>query len=102
VSFDVLKHLKKNAIIVNTARKEVVNEEDLMNFMRFRPDVKYLADVAPERANEFAKHFKGRYFFTPKKMGAQTIEANINAGVAAAEQIVKFFQNGDTTYQVNI
>jgi D-3-phosphoglycerate dehydrogenase len=101
VSFDVLKHLKKNAIIVNTARKEVVNEEDLMNFMRFRPDVRYLADVAPERAGEFAKHFKGRYFFTPKKMGAQTIEANINAGVAAAEQIVKFFQNGNTTYQVN-
>lgn len=101
VSFDVLKHLKNNAIVVNTARKEVVNEEDLINFMRFRPDVKYLADVQPDRVDEFTKHFKGRFFFTPKKMGAQTIEANINAGVAAAEQIVNFFQNGDKTFQVN-
>jgi D-3-phosphoglycerate dehydrogenase len=101
VSFDVLKHLRQNAIIVNTARKEVINEDDLINFMRFRPDVKYLADIAPDRIAEFEKHFKGRFFFTPKKMGAQTIEANINAGVAAAEQIVKFLQNGDKTYQVN-
>lgn len=101
VSFDVLQHLPKNAIIVNTARKEVVNEDDLMNFMRFRPDVKYLSDVAPDCFAEFEKHFTGRYYFTPKKMGAQTTEANVNAGVAAAEQIVNFITKEDNTYQVN-
>jgi D-3-phosphoglycerate dehydrogenase len=101
VSFEVLQHLRKNAIIVNTARKEVINEDDLINFMRFRPDVKYLSDIAPDKADEFVKNFKGRYYFTPKKMGAQTAEANINAGVAAAQQIVNYFNNGDTTFQVN-
>ena len=101
VSFAVLQHLKANAIIVNTARKEVVNEDDLINFMRYRPDVKYLADIAPDKLDEFERCFRGRYFFTPKKMGAQTAEANINAGVAAAVQIVDFINKGDTTHQVN-
>ncbi|MBN1926863.1 MAG: 3-phosphoglycerate dehydrogenase [Prolixibacteraceae bacterium] len=101
VSFEVLRHLKENALLINTARKEVINEDDLINFMRFRPDVKYLADIAPDKAAEFEKCFKGRYFFTPKKIGAQTAEANINAGVAAAGQVVEFFKNGDTTFQVN-
>ena len=101
VSYEVLQHLKQNAIIVNTARKEVINEEDLVNFMRFRPDVKYLSDIAPDNAAIFEKSLQGRFYFTPKKMGAQTAEANINAGVAAAEQIVNFIFKGDKTFQVN-
>ncbi len=101
VSYEVLQHLKPNAIIVNTARKEVINEEELMHFMRFRPDVKYLSDIAPDAASEFEKKFKGRFYFTPKKMGAQTAEANINSGVAAAQQIVNFINHGDKTFQVN-
>lgn len=101
VSYEVLQHLKQGAIIVNTARKEVINEDDLINFMRFRPDVKYLSDIAPDQIDVFEKTLQGRYYFTPKKMGAQTAEANINAGVAAAEQIVDFIVKGDKTFQVN-
>lgn len=101
VSYEVLQHLKEGAIIVNTARKEVVNEEDLINFMRFRPDVKYLSDIAPDQQKVFEKTMAGRYYFTPKKMGAQTAEANINAGSAASEQIVNFINNNDRTFQVN-
>lgn len=101
VSYQVLQHLRPNAIIVNTARKEVINEDDLINFMRYRPDVKYLSDIAPDQKEVFEKNFKGRYFFTPQKIGAQTSEANLNAGVAAAQQIVDFFTKGDKTYQVN-
>lgn len=101
VSMDVLKHLKEHAIIVNTARREVVNEEELCQFMAERPDVKYLSDIAPDCADRFKRDFEGRYYFTPKKLGAQTAEANLNAGVAAAEQIVEFFEHGDRTFQVN-
>lgn len=101
VSMDVLKHLKQDAIIVNTARKEVINEDDLCQFMTERTDVKYLADIAPDCAKKFEEEFKGRYYFTPKKIGAQTAEANLNAGVAAAEQIVDFLEEGDNTFQVN-
>ncbi|MGF7139512.1 NAD(P)-dependent oxidoreductase [Roseimarinus sediminis] len=101
VSYEVLQHLRPGALLINTARKEVINEEDLINFLRFRPDVKYLADIAPDRVEEFENTLKGRFFFTPKKMGAQTGEANLHAGLAAAEQIVNFFTKGDTTYQVN-
>jgi len=101
VGFEILRHLKENAILVNTARKEIINEDDLIHFLRFRPDVKYLSDIIPDHAAEFEKSFKGRYFFTPKKMGAQTAEANINAGVAAAEQIVAFFTKNDHTFQIN-
>ncbi|MBN2806650.1 MAG: 3-phosphoglycerate dehydrogenase [Prolixibacteraceae bacterium] len=101
VSYEVLQHLKQQAVIVNTARKEVINEDDLVNFMRFRPDVKYLSDIIPDNHEVFEKTLQGRYYFTPKKMGAQTAEANINAGVAAAEQIVNFILNGDKTFQVN-
>jgi len=79
----------------------VINEDDLINFMRYRPDVKYLSDIAPDQKEVFEKNFKGRYFFTPQKIGAQTSEANLNAGVAAAQQIVDFFTKGDKTYQVN-
>ncbi|WP_159518110.1 NAD(P)-dependent oxidoreductase [Sunxiuqinia indica] len=101
VSMPVLKHLKKNALIVNTARKEVIHEEDLCEFMTKRKDVKYLSDIAPDCVDHFQSEFSGRYFFSPKKIGAQTSEANVNAGVAAAEQIVGFFENNDRTFQVN-
>lgn len=101
VSFAVLQHLRENAIIINTARKEVINEDDLISFMRYRPDVKYLSDIVPDKLDEFERCFRGRFYFTPKKMGAQTAEANINAGVAAAEQIVDFINKGDNSYQVN-
>ncbi|SHE43610.1 D-3-phosphoglycerate dehydrogenase [Mariniphaga anaerophila] len=101
VSYQVMKHLKDGAVIVNTARKEVVNEPDLVKIMEEKPNIKYMSDLTPDCEKEFAEKFSGRYFFTPKKAGAQTAEANINAGVAAAEQIVAFFEKGDTSYQVN-
>jgi len=100
VSYKVLKHLKDGSIIVNTARKEVINEPDLVRIMSEKPGIKYVSDVAPDCKEEFAGKFEGRYFFTPKKAGAQTEEANLNAGVAAAEQIVDFFEEGITTFQL--
>lgn len=101
VSYEVLKHLKDGSVLVNTARKEVINEPDLVKIMEEKPRMKYMSDLTPDCENEFIEKFKGRYFFTPKKAGAQTAEANLNAGLAAAEQIVAFFQNGDLTHQVN-
>jgi D-3-phosphoglycerate dehydrogenase / 2-oxoglutarate reductase len=101
VSYEVLRHLKDGSIIVNTARKEVINENDLIQIMEEKPGIKYMSDVAPDCDNVFAEKFAGRYFFTPKKAGAQTEEANLNAGVAAAEQIVDFFEEGITTHKVN-
>lgn len=101
VSMEILKHLKENAIIVNTARKEVIHEDDLCEFMSRRTDVKYLSDIAPDCAEKFGREFHDQYFSTPKKIGAQTAEANLNAGVAAAEQIVAYLENGDNTFQVN-
>ncbi len=101
VSADVLKHVKDGSIIVNTARKEVINEPDLVKMMEEKPNVKYMSDVTPDCAAEFAEKFEGRYFFTPKKAGAQTAEANLNAGVAAAEQIVDFFETGNIACKVN-
>lgn len=92
--------MKKDAILVNTARKEVIDENGLLSVLREREDLKYITDVMPDADNEFQK-LVGRYFSTPKKMGAQTSEANINAGIAAANQINEFFSNGCTTYQVN-
>ena len=89
------------AVIVNTARKEIINEAELLSMMDKRSDMKYLSDVAPDNAEMFARDFPGRYFFTPKKMGAQTEEANVNAGVAAAKQIISFFATGDETFRVN-
>ena len=89
------------AVLVNTARKEVINEAELVALMEKRSDLKYLSDIAPDNAELFASKFAGRYFFTPKKMGAQTEEANVNAGVAAARQIVSFFATGDETFRVN-
>ena len=92
--------MKKNAILVNTARKEVINEPELLKLMEERTDIKYVTDIMPDADSEFRK-FEGRYFSTPKKMGAQTAEANINAGIAAAKQINAFFSEGCTKYQVN-
>ncbi len=101
VSADVLKHVRNGSIIVNTARKEVINEPDLVKMMEEKPGIKYMSDVTPDCAAEFAEKFEGRYFFTPKKAGAQTAEANLNAGVAAAEQIVDFFETGNIACKVN-
>jgi D-3-phosphoglycerate dehydrogenase len=96
----LLKQMPKGGVLINTARKEVIDEESLVALMAERTDFSYLADVAPDNKDEF-KQFEGRYFFTPKKMGAQTQEANINAGVAAANQIIKYFKTGDETFRLN-
>ncbi len=101
VNFDLMSRMPKGATLVNTARKEVIDEPSLLKMFREREDFRYVSDIAPDCKEEIEKEFPGRYFFTPKKMGAQTAEANINAGVAAARQIVKFFEKGDTTFQVN-
>ena len=92
--------MKKNAILINTARKEVINEPELLKLMEERTDIKYITDIMPDADANFCK-FEGRYFSTPKKMGAQTAEANINAGIAAAKQINAFFKDGCTKFQVN-
>ena len=101
INYDVVTKLPKNGILINTARKEVIDEEGLIKALAEREDLKYIADIAPERAAEFAEKLPGRYFATPKKMGAQTKEANINAGIAAACQIVGFLKDGITKFQVN-
>ena len=92
--------MKKGGIVVNTARKEVINEPELIELLAERTDLKYITDIKPDADAEFAQ-FEGRYFSTPKKMGAQTAEANINAGIAAAKQIVGFLKDGITKFQVN-
>jgi D-3-phosphoglycerate dehydrogenase / 2-oxoglutarate reductase len=102
IDFKLLKRMPRNASLVNTARKEVIDEDSLMKMFAERPDFKYISDIVPDCIDEISEKYPGRYFFTPKKMGAQTSEANINAGIAAARQIVGFFENDDRTYQVNI
>ena len=92
--------MKKGAILVNTARKEVINEPELLQLMQERTDIKYLTDIMPDMDADF-RQLEGRYFSTPKKMGAQTAEANTNAGIAAARQINAYFADGCTKYQVN-
>ena len=92
--------MKKNAIVINTARKEVIDEDQLIELMNERTDIKYITDIMPDADAKF-QEFEGRYFSTPKKMGAQTAEANINAGIAAAKQIVGFLKDGCTKFQVN-
>jgi len=101
INYNLCSKLKKGAIIVNTARKEVINEDELIKLLEERTDLKYITDIAPDKNEEFAAKFSGRYFATPKKMGAQTAEANINAGLAAANQIVDFFKTGNKKFQVN-
>lgn len=96
----VVGQMKKGGILVNTARKEVINEPELIKLMAERTDLKFVTDIKPDADAEFAA-FEGRYFSTPKKMGAQTAEANINAGIAAAKQINAYFADGCTKFQVN-
>ncbi len=100
INYEVVNKMHKNGILLNTARKEVINEAELLKLMAERPDIKYITDIMPDANAEFAK-LEGRYFSTPKKMGAQTEEANINAGLAAANQIVDFFKTGNKKFQVN-
>ena len=100
INYDVVNKLPKNGILINTARKEVIDEPGLLKLLAERPDLKYITDIKLDADADFQK-FEGRYFSTPKKMGAQTAEANINAGIAAARQINAFFKDGDTKFQVN-
>jgi D-3-phosphoglycerate dehydrogenase len=93
--------MPKGATLVNTARKEVINEDSLQQMLAEREDFRYVSDVAPDCLEVLKEKFTGRFFVTPKKMGAQTSEANVNAGLAAAKQIVEFFEKGDTKYKVN-
>jgi len=101
INKQLMMMMPKNAVLVNTARKEVINEEDLLIVMNERKDFAYLSDIVPDCAAEIIEKFPGRYFFTPKKMGAQTEEANINAGIAAIKQIIDFFEKGDVRFKVN-
>jgi len=93
--------MKKGGILVNTARKEVINEAELLALLQERTDLKYVTDIKPDMDAEYAEKLAGRYFATPKKMGAQTAEANVNAGIAAANQIVGYLEQGITKFQVN-
>ena len=97
----LISRMPKGAILINTARKEVVNESELAEVLEMRPDLKYFADVKPGNAAELSERFADRVFFTPKKSGAQTAEANLNAGIAAANQIVAFFRDGTDRFRVN-
>jgi D-3-phosphoglycerate dehydrogenase len=101
INHDLLSVMPEGAMLVNTARKEVVDEASLEKVFEERQDFRYASDIAPDNAAQLIDTFPDRCFFTPKKMGAQTAEANINAGVAAARQIVAFLEEGDRTYQVN-
>lgn len=100
INYALVSKMPKNGVLVNTARKEVINEAELLKLMEERADLKFVTDIKPDKSDEFAA-FEGRYFTTPKKMGAQTAEANTNAGIAAAKQINAYFATGDTKYKVN-
>ena len=97
----LLKEMPKGGCLVNTARKEVINEAELMQVLGEREDLKYITDVAPANYAELKEKYGNRVFATPKKMGAETAEANINAGLATANQIVDFFTTGNKRFQVN-
>ena len=101
IGYDLLTSMPEGATLVNTARKEVIDEEGMKRVFEERADLRYLSDIAPDCREELEEKYKGRVFFTPKKMGAQTAEANLNAGIAAARQIVNFIEKGDTTFKVN-
>lgn len=101
INKELLSIMPKGAVLVNTARKEVINEAEIVELMDARPDFKYLTDILPGNHQIMMEKFAGRYFSTPKKMGAQTAEANINAGIAAAQQIVDFLKNGNQRFRVN-
>ncbi len=101
INFDLMNLMPEGATVVNTARKEVIDEAGLVKMFQQRDDFRYLSDIAPDCKDDLEEQYKERCFFTPKKMGAQTAEANMNAGVAAATQIVGFLEKGDTTFKVN-
>ena len=101
VNYELMNSMPAGATLVNTARKEVIDEEGLKKIFEARDDFRYLSDIAPDCKEELAEKYGDRIFFSPKKMGAQTAEANLNAGVAAERQIVNFIQSGDTTFIVN-
>lgn len=101
INYELLNRLPKKALLINTARKEVINEAEIVKLMQDRTDVKYVTDIMPSNHAEMEEKFAGRYFSTPKKMGAQTAEANTNAGIAAANQIVDFIKNGNERFRVN-
>ncbi len=101
VGYNLMSMLPKGGCLINTARKEVIHEEEMVKILEERADLKYCTDVAPDNKEEMSTKFGTRFFATPKKMGAQTAEANINAGLASANQIVKFLTTGDKTFQVN-
>lgn len=101
INYDLLSRMPENGVIINTARKEVVNEDDLIRIMDERPKFKYATDIKAGKHDEMVEKFANRYFASAKKCGAQTGEANINAGLAAANQIVDFFKTGNTEFKVN-
>ena len=101
INRSLLSRMPKGALLVNTARKEVINEDELVELMLERSDFRYVTDIMPAADAKLTELFSDRYFATPKKMGAQTAEANINAGIAAARQIVDFFKTGNTRFKVN-
>ncbi len=101
IGYDLAMLMPKNGVLINTARKEVIDEEGLMRALEERPDLRYVSDIKPDAAEKFAEKFGDRVFFTPKKMGAQTAEANYNAGVAAAEQAIANLKDGFNKFQVN-
>ena len=101
INYDLVGKMPKGGLLVNTARKEVIDEAGLIKLMEERADLKYVTDIMPAANAEFVEKFPARYFSTPKKMGAQTAEANINAGIAAAQQIVGFLKDGCERFRVN-
>ena len=102
INYELVNKMPKGGVLVNTARKEVINEAELIKLMEERTDLKYVTDMACRLPmNRLLEKFAGRYFATPKKMGAQTAEANINAGIAAARQIVGFLKDGCEKFRVN-
>ena len=101
IGYDLVMRMPKNGVLINTARKEVIDEAGLLKALEERPDLRYVSDIKPDAAQEFEEKFAARVFFTPKQMGAQTAEANFNAGVAAAEQTVAYLKDGWNKYQVN-
>lgn len=101
INYELLSLMPEGGVLVNTARKEVIDEDALARLLKERSDFRYVSDIAPGNGDQLKAEYPENCFFTPKKMGAQTSEANINAGVAAAEQIVAFLEKGDTTFKVN-
>lgn len=101
IGYELISIMPKNGVLINTARKEVIDEEGLAKALELRPDIKYVSDIKPDNASELIERFGTRVFFTPKKMGAQTAEANINAGIAAARQSVAFLKDGVDRFRVN-